>query len=95
MHVSLGGEIGILTARATAAGLVYTGPCLIYWVTLIQDDAGDTVEISDGIVAGTTKWIGEAKHCNFGKPMEMATGIYVESLDHSSTCTIGYAVLPS
>lgn len=99
MHVSLGGEKGILTVRVTAAGLVYTGPCLIYWITLDPSGATIVLDLSDGVAAGTTKWsvsdaLQDGLHINFGKPMEMATGIYAETVTDLTAATIGYAVLP-
>ena len=101
MHVSLGGEIGILTARVTATGLVYTGPCLIYWIMVCPTGRNHSLELSDGIAAGTTKWSAisaatdtpAAFPVNFNKPMEMATGIYCETFTALDECTIGYAIL--
>lgn len=99
MHVSLGGEKGILTVRTAALGLVYTGPCLIYWITVDPSAAAWAIELSDGTAAGTTKWstsdaLAAGQTIPFPKPMEMATGIYAEVVTNL-TATIGYAVLPS
>ena len=95
-HASLGGEEGILTARATEAGLVYTGSCLIYWITIDPSAATWAIEISDGVASGTTKWssggaLDVSFHYNFGKPMKMETGIYAEAVTNITAATIGYA----
>jgi len=95
-HVSLGGEEGILTARVTAAGLVYTGACLIYWITAQASNAAWVIDLSDGVATGTTKWsLGSAlslsQHCNFSKPMKMETGIYAETVTNITSITVGYA----
>ena len=97
-HVSLGGEEGILTARITAAGLVYTGPCLIYWISCQSSAAAWVIDISDGVATGTTKWsLGSAlqvsQHVNFGKPMKMETGIYAETVTNMTAVTVGYAIV--
>ena len=86
-HVSMGGEEGILTARVTGAGLVYTGACYIYWITLDPSAA-----------TGTTKWsitdaLQKGMHINFSKPMKMETGIYAETVTNLTAATIGYATL--
>jgi hypothetical protein len=95
-HVSLGGEEGILTVRVTATGLVYTGPCYIYWITFQPSGTSWVLDISDGVETGTTKWgFGSALnvgfHANFSKPMKMDTGIYCETATNITAVTIGYA----
>ena len=97
MHVSLDGMEGILTARATATGLILTGACHIYWITVCPNNTNCEIELSDGIATGTTKWgmasaIGQAAQFNFSKPIAMETGIYCEVFTSMHAATIGYAI---
>ena len=95
VHVSIGGEFGLKSARCSAAGLVHTGHCLIYDITVDPSAAAWAIAISDGVATGTTKWSCKSAlqvgfQYPFSKPMEMLTGIYAETVTNM-TFTVLYA----
>lgn len=93
---------GCITTRATGTGLAVTGPLLLDWITIApfrkQGAALGILDLSDGIVTGTTIWSwqdekGDGVHILFGdRPMVFGRGIYIETLDNIAYVTFGYNV---